>query len=64
LQSDAEGGDESSTKITEYGKIKIKNELQRLYPHYISVAKLLDNLDLNYMNIDAVVNKINKNKNK
>jgi hypothetical protein len=48
-------------KITEYGKIK--NKLQRLFPNYNPVAKLLDNLDLNDMNIDAVVKEINKNKN-
>ena len=60
LQSEV---DEKSAKITEYGKIKIKNELQRLFPNYIPVAKLPDNIDLNDMNIDAVVKEINKNKN-
>ena len=30
-------------------------------PNYIPVAKLPDNLDLNDMNIDAVVKEINKN---
>jgi hypothetical protein len=60
LQSEV---DEKSAKITEYSKIKIKNELQRLFPNYIPVAKLPDNLDLNDMNIDAVVKEINKNKN-
>ena len=62
LQSDAEGGGERSAKITEYGKIKIKNELQSLYPHYIPVAKLPDNLDLNDLNVDGIVKEINKNK--
>jgi hypothetical protein len=36
--------------------------LQRLYPHYIPVAKLLDNLDLNNLNVDGIVKEINKNK--
>ena len=62
MQSDAEGGDERSAKITKYGKIKIKNELQRLYTHYIPVAKLPDNLDLNDLNVDGIVKEINKNK--
>ena len=62
LQSDVEGGEERSVKITEYGKIKIKNELQSLYPHYIPVAKLPDNLDLNDLNVDGIVKEINKNK--
>jgi glyoxylase-like metal-dependent hydrolase (beta-lactamase superfamily II) len=58
LQSVAEVGEETSANITENGKIKIKNELQMLYPNYIPVAKLPSNFDLNDLNINAIVKEI------
>jgi glyoxylase-like metal-dependent hydrolase (beta-lactamase superfamily II) len=58
LQSVAEVKEETSANITENGKIKIKNELQRLYPNYIPVAKLPSNFDLNDLNINAIIKEI------
>jgi glyoxylase-like metal-dependent hydrolase (beta-lactamase superfamily II) len=58
LQSVAQVGEETSANITENGKINIKNELQRLYPNYIPVAKLPSNFDLNDLNINAIVKEI------
>jgi glyoxylase-like metal-dependent hydrolase (beta-lactamase superfamily II) len=55
-------GEETSANITENGKIKIKNELQRLYPNYIPVAKLPSNFDLNDLNINAIVKEIGQDK--
>jgi hypothetical protein len=44
------------------GKIKIKDELQRLYPNYIPVAKLPSNLDLNDLNINGIVKEMGQDK--
>jgi len=46
---------EVGANLTEYGKTKIKDELQRLFPNYTPVAKLPSNIDLNDMNIEAIV---------
>jgi glyoxylase-like metal-dependent hydrolase (beta-lactamase superfamily II) len=62
LQSVAQAGEESSANITDVGKIKIKDELQRLYPNYFPVAKLPSDLDLNDMNIGAIVKEMRQNK--
>ena len=45
--------------ITEEGKARIKSELQRIYPDYISVATLSNMLDIN---IDAVAKEISQEK--
>jgi glyoxylase-like metal-dependent hydrolase (beta-lactamase superfamily II) len=62
LQSVAQAGDKRSANITEIGKIEIKDELQRLYPNYFPVAKLPSDLDLNDMNIGAIVKEMRQNK--
>jgi glyoxylase-like metal-dependent hydrolase (beta-lactamase superfamily II) len=49
---------EVGANLTEYGKTKIKDELQRLFPNYTPVAKLPSNIDLNDMNIEAIVKEI------
>ncbi|HEY9385484.1 MAG TPA: MBL fold metallo-hydrolase [Nitrososphaeraceae archaeon] len=49
------GGEERAANITEEGKTRIKNELQRLYPNYMPVATLSNMLDIN---IDAVAKEI------
>jgi glyoxylase-like metal-dependent hydrolase (beta-lactamase superfamily II) len=60
LQSIAQTGEEKSSNITEIGKTKIKDELQKLYPNYIPVAKLPSDLDLNDLNIDGIVKEMVK----
>jgi glyoxylase-like metal-dependent hydrolase (beta-lactamase superfamily II) len=62
LQSVAQAGEERSANITDVGKIKIKDELQRLYPNYIPVAKLPSNLDLNDLNINGIVKEMGQDK--
>jgi glyoxylase-like metal-dependent hydrolase (beta-lactamase superfamily II) len=54
-------GEERSANITEEGKIKIKSELQRLYPDYLHVASMPLS-DLFDLNIDAVAKEINQEK--
>ena len=56
MQSAAEVGGKN---ITEEGKARIKSELQRIYPNYISVATLSNMLDIN---IDAVAKEISQEK--
>jgi glyoxylase-like metal-dependent hydrolase (beta-lactamase superfamily II) len=60
MQSAGKVGEKGSA-ITEEGKIRIKSELQRLYPNYLHVASLplSDMLDLN---IDAIAKEINQDK--
>jgi glyoxylase-like metal-dependent hydrolase (beta-lactamase superfamily II) len=61
MQSAGKVGEKGSANITEEGKIRIKSELQRLYPNYLHVASLplSDMLDLN---IDAIAKEINQDK--
>jgi glyoxylase-like metal-dependent hydrolase (beta-lactamase superfamily II) len=61
MQSKTEVGEERAANITEEGKMRIKSELQRLYPNYIQVAAipLPTMLDLN---IDAVAKEISQKK--
>lgn len=54
-----EGEREATANITEEGKMRIKNELQRLYPDYLPVASVPTILDLN---IDAVAKEIGQDK--
>jgi hypothetical protein len=52
-------GEERAANITEEGKTRIKNKLQRLYPNYVLVASVSTMLDLN---IDAVAKEISEEK--
>lgn len=54
-----EGEREATANITEEGKMRIKSELQRLYPDYLPVASVPTILDLN---IDAVAKEIGQDK--
>jgi glyoxylase-like metal-dependent hydrolase (beta-lactamase superfamily II) len=61
IQSKTEVGEEGAANITEEGKMKIKNELQRLYPNYLHVA--LMPLDTMFdLNIDAIAKEISHDK--
>jgi glyoxylase-like metal-dependent hydrolase (beta-lactamase superfamily II) len=61
LQLAGQTGEERSANITAEGKIRIKNELQRLYPDYLHVA--LMPLDTMFdLNIDAIAKEINQDK--
>jgi glyoxylase-like metal-dependent hydrolase (beta-lactamase superfamily II) len=61
MQSKIDVGGERAANITEEGKMKIKNELQRLYPDYLHVA--LMPLDTMFdLNIDAVTKEINQDR--
>jgi glyoxylase-like metal-dependent hydrolase (beta-lactamase superfamily II) len=61
MQLTTEVGEERAANITAEGKMKIKNELQRLYPNYLHVA--LMPLDTMFdLNIDAVTKEINQDK--
>lgn len=60
LIAEVEGEREAAGNITEEGKTRIKNELQGLYPDYLSVASIPTMLDLN---IDAVAKEISQTNN-
>jgi glyoxylase-like metal-dependent hydrolase (beta-lactamase superfamily II) len=55
--AEEEVGEEKAANITEEGKMRIKSELQRLYPNYMPVATLSNILDIN---IDAVAKEISQ----
>jgi hypothetical protein len=57
IEEEEGGGEEKAANITEEGKTRIKNELQRLYPNYMPVATLSNMLDIN---IDAVAKEISQ----